>query len=137
MEDGPAPGNKGKILLDPGSYEIFVGSRPKRIDDKENNNTEGETQMFGENHAHIFMNALDYHQAVKDHEKAPDERIIRAHFKAYQEKQVSFVRDGGDHLHVLLQSQRDRSGIWDRLQDTPDFCHSQKRSLRRDRRQRV
>ena len=25
--------------------------------------------MFGENHAHIFMNALDYHQAVKDHER--------------------------------------------------------------------
>lgn len=60
--------------------------------------------MFGENHAHIFMNALDYHQAVKDHEKAPDERIIRAHFKAYQEKQVSFVRDGGDHLHVSYKA---------------------------------
>ena len=85
--------NKGKILLDPGSYEIFVEY-----------NTEGETQMFGENHAHIFMNALDYHQAVKDHEKAPDERIIRAHFKAYQEKQVSFVRDGGDHLHVSYKA---------------------------------
>ena len=41
--------------------------------------------MFGENHAHIFMNALDYHQAVKDHEKTPDEGLIRAHFKAYQE----------------------------------------------------
>lgn len=60
--------------------------------------------MFGENHAHIFMNALDYHQAVKDHEKAPDESIIRAHFKAYQEKQVSFVRDGGDHLHVSYKA---------------------------------
>ena len=60
--------------------------------------------MFGENHAHIFMNALDYHQAVKDHEQAPDERIIRAHFKAYQEKQVSFVRDGGDYLHVSYKA---------------------------------
>ena len=27
--------NKGKILLDPGSYEIFVGAGTKRIDDKE------------------------------------------------------------------------------------------------------
>ena len=60
--------------------------------------------MFGENHAHIFMNALDYHQAVKDHEKSPDERLIRAHFKAYQEKQISFVRDGGDHLHVSYKA---------------------------------
>ena len=60
--------------------------------------------MFGENHAHIFMNALDYHQAVKDHEKTPDEGLIRAHFKAYQEKQVSFVRDGGDYLHVSYKA---------------------------------
>lgn len=56
--------------------------------------------MFGENHAHIFMNALDYRQAVKDHEKAPDEKLIREHLKAYQEKNVSFVRDGGDYLGV-------------------------------------
>ena len=61
--------------------------------------------MFGENHAHIFMNALDYRQAVKDHEKAPDEKLIREHLKAYQEKNVSFVRDGGDYLRV---SQRAR-----------------------------
>ena len=60
--------------------------------------------MFGENHAHIFMNAMDYHQAVKDHEKTPDEGLIRAHFKAYQEKQVSFVRDGGDYLHVSYKA---------------------------------
>ena len=56
--------------------------------------------MFGENHAHIFMNALDYRQAVKDHEKVPDEKLIREHLKAYQEKNVSFVRDGGDYLGV-------------------------------------
>lgn len=52
----------------------------------DNRNTEGDTKMFGENHAHIFMNALDYRQAVKDHEKAPDEKLIREHLKAYQEK---------------------------------------------------
>lgn len=71
----------------------------------DNRNTEGDTKMFGENHAHIFMNALDYRQAVKDHEKAPDEKLIREHLKAYQEKNVSFVRDGGDYLRV---SQRAR-----------------------------
>ncbi len=61
--------------------------------------------MFGENHAHIFMNALDYRQAVRDHENGPDEKLIREHLKAYQKLQVSFVRDGGDYLHV---SQRAR-----------------------------
>lgn len=60
--------------------------------------------MFGENHAHIFMNALDYRQAVKDHKNGPDEKLIREHLKAYQRTQVSFVRDGGDYLHVSLRS---------------------------------
>lgn len=56
--------------------------------------------MFGENHAHIFMNAVNYREAVRQHETAVDEGVIRAHFKAYQEKGVVFVRDGGDFLHV-------------------------------------
>lgn len=56
--------------------------------------------MFGENHAHIFMNAVNYREAVKCHEQGVDEQIIRAHFQAYQEKGITFVRDGGDDLHV-------------------------------------
>ena len=60
--------------------------------------------MFGENHAHIFMNALDYRQAVKDHKNGPDEKLIREHLKAYQRTQDSFVRDGGDYLHVSLRA---------------------------------
>ena len=60
--------------------------------------------MFGENHAHIFMNALDYRQAVKNHKNGPDEKLIREHLKAYQRIQVSFVRDGGDYLHVSLRA---------------------------------
>ena len=56
--------------------------------------------MFGENHAHIFMNAINYKKAVKCHEKGVQEQVIRAHFQAYKEKGISFVRDGGDSLHV-------------------------------------
>lgn len=56
--------------------------------------------MFGENHAHIFMNAVNYRQAVKKHEGGVDESVIHKHFKDYQEKGITFVRDGGDHLHV-------------------------------------
>lgn len=56
--------------------------------------------MFGENHAHIFMNAVNYKEAVKCHENGVQEQVIRAHFQAYQEKGITFVRDGGDDLHV-------------------------------------
>ena len=34
----------------------------------------------------------------------PDEKLIREHLKAYQRTQVSFVRDGGDYLHVSLRA---------------------------------
>lgn len=56
--------------------------------------------MLGENHAHIFMNGVNYRQAVKEHEKGPEDSLIRSRLRAYQEKGVSFVRDGGDYLHV-------------------------------------
>lgn len=56
--------------------------------------------MFGENHAHIFMNAINYKEAVKCHEKGVQEQVIRTHFQAYKEKGITFVRDGGDYLHV-------------------------------------
>ena len=56
--------------------------------------------MFGENHAHIFMNAVNYRQAVRKHENGVDEEVIYSHFRAYQEKNISFVRDGGDNLQV-------------------------------------
>ena len=56
--------------------------------------------MFGENHAHIFMNGLNYRAAVNCHKNGVDTDVIHKHFRAYQEKGVSFVRDGGDALGV-------------------------------------
>ena len=63
-------------------------------------------EMFGENHAHIFMNAVNYKEAVRTHEKAPDEQVIRRHLEAYQKKGVTFLRDGGDALHVSEETRR-------------------------------
>ena len=54
--------------------------------------------MFGECHAHIFMNGIDYHKAVQAHQKGPDERCIRQALEAYRMRGVTFVRDGGDHF---------------------------------------
>lgn len=52
--------------------------------------------MFGECHAHIFMNGIDYKKAVADHQHEPNESLIRQHLKAYQNAEVTFIRDGGD-----------------------------------------
>lgn len=56
--------------------------------------------MFGECHAHIFMNGYDYHQAVRDQKNGPVDSLIREHFEAYCEKGITYVRDGGDPYGV-------------------------------------
>ena len=78
--------------------------------------------MFGENHAHIFMNGLNYRAAVNCHKNGVDTDVIHKHFQAYQEKGVSFVRDGGDALGVSERQGklRQNTGLFiGRL-----FCHS-------------
>ena len=50
--------------------------------------------MFGECHAHIIMDGVNYRHAVEVHKNGPDDKIIREHLKAYQERGIVFVRDG-------------------------------------------
>lgn len=56
--------------------------------------------MYGECHAHIFMNGCNYREAVELHEGHVNEESIRAWFREYQEQGVAFIRDGGDALGV-------------------------------------
>ena len=56
--------------------------------------------MFGECHAHIIMDGVNYRHAIDMHKNGPDDKIIREHLKAYQERGIVFVRDGGDALGV-------------------------------------
>ena len=56
--------------------------------------------MFGECHAHIFMNGCDYRKAVNAHRERADEKLVRQSLKAYQNHGVSFVREGGDPYGV-------------------------------------
>lgn len=56
--------------------------------------------IFGECHAHIFMNGYDYPKAVRDHTGQPNEKLIREHLKTYADRGIAFVRDGGDNLGV-------------------------------------
>ena len=56
--------------------------------------------MFGECHAHMAMDGVDYARAMARHAKNPDEAHIRACFEAYRAHGVTFVRDGGDKYGV-------------------------------------
>lgn len=60
--------------------------------------------MFGECHAHIIMNGVNYRKAVDLHKSGPDDRVIREHLKAYQDKGIRFIRDGGDALGVSARA---------------------------------
>ncbi len=57
-------------------------------------------KMFGECHAHIFLNGYDYRKAVETQKNGPRDALIRSHLKEYQKRGIRFVRDGGDHYGV-------------------------------------
>lgn len=56
--------------------------------------------MFGECHAHIIMDGVNYRKAVDLHEDGVKDEVIHAHLKAYKDAEVFFVRDGGDSYGV-------------------------------------
>lgn len=56
--------------------------------------------MFGECHAHIILDGVNYKNAVELHADGVKDEVIHAHFKAYKDAGVSFVRDGGDFYNV-------------------------------------
>jgi predicted amidohydrolase YtcJ len=56
--------------------------------------------MYGECHAHIAMDGVNYARAMARHADGPDEAHIRACLEAYREHGVTFVRDGGDAYGV-------------------------------------
>lgn len=60
--------------------------------------------MFGECHAHIIMDGVNYRQAIDMHKNGPDDQIIREHLKAYQDRGITFLRDGGDTLGVSMRA---------------------------------
>ena len=56
--------------------------------------------MFGECHAHIIMDGVNYKEAISLHKESVNDAVIRAHLQAYQKRGIRFVRDGGDALGV-------------------------------------
>ncbi|MCD8361872.1 MAG: amidohydrolase family protein [Lachnospiraceae bacterium] len=56
--------------------------------------------MFGECHAHIIMDGVNYKAAVALHETKVCEEAVRRNLEAYRAAGITFVRDGGDARNV-------------------------------------
>jgi len=56
--------------------------------------------MFGECHAHMIMDGVNYKAAVALHRESVCEAAVRRHLQECREADVLFVRDGGDAREV-------------------------------------
>ena len=63
-------------------------------------------KMFGECHAHIFLNGYDYRKAVETQKNGPRDALIRAHLEEYRKRGIRFGRDGGHHYGVSKRAAR-------------------------------
>ena len=50
--------------------------------------------MFGECHAHVIMDGMNYKAAVALHKNGVCQEAVRTHLEAYQKAGITFVRDG-------------------------------------------
>ena len=62
--------------------------------------------MFGECHAHVLMDGINYREAVNRHKEKPEETAVRSCLAAYRKAGVTFVRDGGDNCGVSLLAKK-------------------------------
>lgn len=51
---------------------------------------------YGEGHMHIFMNGVNYREAVRAQANGIDESVIRRNLEAYRRRGITWLRDGGD-----------------------------------------
>lgn len=56
--------------------------------------------MFGECHGHIFMDGVNYQQAVALHKNGVNREDVRRKLETYRSLGIAFFRDGGDALGV-------------------------------------
>lgn len=77
--------------------------------------------MFGECHAHLFMDGINYRAAVACHENGVNMQCVREHLQAYRDCGVSFVRDGGDRFGVS-EAARNIAGEYGITYITPLFA---------------
>lgn len=56
--------------------------------------------MFGECHAHVIMDGINYKEAVSLHKNGVQDNVIHRCFQEYKKRGITFIRDGGDALGV-------------------------------------
>lgn len=55
-----------------------------------------QTFPFGECHMHIFMNGVNYQEAVRAQSGGVNETVIRKNLEAYRKLGITWLREGGD-----------------------------------------
>lgn len=59
-----------------------------------------EEKKLGDCHIHVIMDGRNYRNAVEKHREAVVDDVIHRCFSEYQNRGISFLRDGGDSYHV-------------------------------------
>lgn len=77
--------------------------------------------MFGECHAHLFMDGINYRRAVNDHKNGVNIARVREHLQAYRACGITYIRDGGDRFGVSLWA-RELAGEYGLTYRTPVFA---------------
>lgn len=78
-------------------------------------------EIFGECHAHLFMNGTDYKKAVATHRSGANEAVIRRHLQAYKDQGITYVREGGDRFGVSEKG-KELAGEYDIEYRSPVFA---------------
>ena len=60
--------------------------------------------MFGECHAHMIMDGVNYKKAVAQHKDKVVDAVIRQRFEEYAKRGIFFIRDGGDACAVTKRA---------------------------------
>lgn len=77
--------------------------------------------MNAECHAHLFMDGINYRQAVEDHKNQVNMEKVRSHLADYREAGITYVRDGGDRFGVSARA-RELAGDYGIEYVTPVFA---------------
>lgn len=68
--------------------------------------------MFGECHAHLIMDGLNYKDAISIHKDHVNDEVIRKHLKAYEELGIVFVKRWWRCIRSIGKSQETGTRIW-------------------------
>ncbi len=58
--------------------------------------------MKYDNHIHLILDGKNYNNAIKRHENGIDESYVRSVFEGYKQRNVKYLRDGGDNMGVSI-----------------------------------